>query len=388
LGVTIIKSERAGKYVSVLYGEMAYKAFEPVDLPPKPGIDINEELSLLIGKAHRELGRLDGISEQIPDIDMFVAMYVRKEALLSSQIEGTQATLDDILDPDIKENTNLEVQDVVNYIKAVQFAVAKLDELPLCNRLLKETHTVLMEGVRGQDKNPGEFRRSQNWIGPQGGSLKNAIYVPPTVESMERAMSDIERFMNEEDEMDPLVKIGLIHYQFETIHPYLDGNGRIGRMLITLWMMVHGLLKYPVLYISYYLKRNKVEYYDRVMDVRHKGHFEEWVRFFLNGIIASAEDACETIHVINQLNIENTAKIEALPGRKKTVNQLFNYVQRNPIIDIAKTSAALGVQYNTVAKAVDILVSLEILEQVNTFKRNRRFMYVQYLNALRKDTEL
>lgn len=381
-----MKSERAGKYVSVLYGEMAYKAFEPVVLPPKPTIDINDELSLLIGKAHRELGRLDGISEQIPDIDMFVAMYVRKEALLSSQIEGTQATLDDILDPDIEENTNLEVQDVVNYIKAIQFAVARLDELPLCNRLLKETHILLMEGVRSQDKNLGEFRRSQNWIGPQGGSLKNAIYVPPTVESMEYAMSELEKFMNEEDEMDPLLKIGLIHYQFETIHPYLDGNGRIGRMLITLWMMLQGLLKYPVLYISYYLKRNRVEYYDRLMDVRHKGHYEEWVSFFLKGIIASAEDACETIHVINKLNIENRAKIEALPGRKKTVIRLFNYVQRNPIIDIAKTSVALGVQYNTVAKAVDTLVALEILEQANSYKRNRRFMYSGYLDALRKDT--
>ncbi|MEX1028542.1 MAG: Fic family protein [Paenibacillaceae bacterium] len=317
---------------------------------------------------------------------IIVAMYVRKEALLSSQIEGTQATLDDILDPDIKENTNLEVQDVVNYIKAVQFAVTRLDELPLCNRLLKEIHIVLMEGVRGQDKNPGEFRRSQNWIGPQGGSLKNAIYIPPTLEIMEQAMSELEKFMNVEDALDPLLKIGLIHYQFETIHPYLDGNGRIGRMLITLWMMLHGLLKYPVLYISYYLKRNRVEYYDRLMDVRHKGHYEQWVRFFLNGIVASAEDACETIQVISKLNIANAAKIAALPRRNKTLIQLFDYVQRNPIIDIAKTSAALGVQYNTVAKAVDTLVNLEILEQVNTNKRNRRFMYAEYLDVLRKGT--
>lgn len=383
-----IQSERAGKYVRVLHGEMAYQAFEPKDLPPHPSIIINEELSLLIGKAHRELGRMDGISEQIPDMDMFVAMYVRKEALLSSQIEGTLATIDDILDPDIEENTNLEVQDVVNYIKAIQFAVAKFDELPLCNRLLNETHTILVEGIRGQDKNPGEFRRSQNWIGPQGGSLKHAIYVPPTVETMERAMSALEKFMNEPDEIDLLVKIGLIHYQFETIHPYLDGNGRIGRMLITLWMMVHGLLKYPVLYISYYLKRHRIEYYDRLMDVRYKGHYEKWLRFFLKGIIASAEDAYENIHIINKLNVRNMARIEALPGRKNTVIRLFQYVQRNPIIDIAKTSVALGVQYNTAAKAVETLVALEILELVNnSYKRNRRFMYSEYLEVLRKDTD-
>jgi Fic family protein len=381
-----IKSERAGKYVNVLHGEMAYKAFEPVALPPKPSLNIDEDLSLLMGKAHRVLGRLDGISEQIPDIDLFVAMYVRKEALLSSQIEGTQATLDDILDPDIEANTNLEVADVINYIKAMQFAIAKLEELPLCNRLLKEIHVILMDGVRGYEKNPGEFRRSQNWIRPQGGSLKNAVFVPPTKEGMERSMSELEKFMNDQEEMDPLLKLGLIHYQFETIHPFLDGNGRIGRMIITLWLILHGLIKYPVLYISYFFKRNRVEYYDRLMDVRLKGHFEEWLKFFLNGIIESAEDACDTIQVITKLNAENMEKIKALPGRKNSLLRLFNYIERNPIIDIAKTAEILGMQYNTAAKAVEKLVALEILEQVNSFKRNRRFAYNKYLNALRKDT--
>lgn len=383
-----IKSERSGKYVNVLYGEMAYKAFEPAILPPNPPINVNEELSLLMGKAQRVIGKLDGITEQIPDIDLFVAMYVRKEALLSSQIEGTQATLDDILDPDIENNTNLEVADVLNYIKAMQFAVSKLDELPLCNRLLKETHVVLMEGVRGQEKNPGEFRRSQNWIGPQGGSLKNAVFVPPTRENMENSMFELEKFMNVQDEMDPLLKIALIHYQFETIHPFLDGNGRIGRMLITLWMIQYSLLQYPVFYISYYFKRNRVEYYDRLMEVRLKGHFEEWLWFFLKAIIATAEDASENINIIHKLKGENVAKIKALPGRKDTVVNLFNYIERNPIIDIAKTSKELGLQYNTVAKAVEKLVALDILEQVNSFKRNRRFAYTQYLNVLRKDTQL
>ena len=381
-----IRSERAGKYVKVLSGEMAYQAFEPAIMPPNPPVKIDEEMSSVLGKAHRMLGKLDGISEQIPDIDLFVSMYVRKEALLSSQIEGTQATLEDILDPDIEENTNLEVADVINYIKAMQYALAKLDELPLCNRLLKETHVVLMEGVRGQEKNPGEFRRSQNWIGPQGGSLNNAVFVPPTKERMENCMSELEKFINEQDGIDPLLKIALIHYQLETIHPFLDGNGRIGRMLITLWLIVQELLKTPVLYISYYFKRNRVEYYDRLMDVRIKGHFEEWSKFFLRGIIASAEDACDTIEIITKLNATNMGKIKALPGRKETIIKLFNYLGRNPIIDIARTAEALGLQYNTVAKAVDKLVSLEILKQVNTYKRNRRFMYSEYLNVLRKDT--
>nr|WP_114298413.1 Fic family protein [Anaerobacterium chartisolvens] len=367
---------------------MSYKAFEPAPLPPLPHIKIDDEMTFLLSKAHRLVGRLDGISEQIPNIDLFVAMYVRKEALLSSQIEGTQATLDDILDPDIEENTNLDVADVVNYIKAMQFAISRLQELPLCNRLFKETHVVLMEGVRGQEKSPGEFRRSQNWIGPQGGNLKNAVFVPPTVEPMEKAMSDLEKFMNADDEIDPLIKAGLIHYQFETIHPFLDGNGRIGRMLITLWMIVQQLLKCPVLYISYFFKRNRIEYYDRLTDVRTKGHFEEWIRFFLNAVVDSASDACNTINELTNLHKVNYARIEALRGRKDTLFRLLNYIENNPIIYIAKTAQALGLQYNTVAKAVEKLVGLEIMKETTSFKRNRRFSYTQYLDYLRKDTQL
>jgi Fic family protein len=381
-----MQTERAGKYKNVLYGALAYKAFDVAPLPPNPQLIMDQEMSGLLGKANRILGKLDGISGQIPDVDLFVAMYVRKEALLSSQIEGTQATLDDILDPDIESNTNLEVIDVVNYIKAMQYAGDRLNELPLCNRLLKETHLLLMENVRGQEKSPGEFRITQNWIGPQGGNLKNAVFVPPTVEDMVLAMSDLEKFMNAEDDMDPLIKIGLIHYQFETIHPFLDGNGRIGRMLITLWLMEKKLLQYPVLYISYYFKRNRMEYYDRLSETRRKGHFEEWTRFFLNGVIASSEDAIETIGLIHSLNAENREKIESLSGRKDTVFKLFRYIERNPIIEISKTAVEMKMKYNTIAKAVEKLIEMNILEQMNTGKRNRRFAYSQYLDVLRKDT--
>ena len=381
-----MKSERGGQYITNLHGEMAYKAFRPACLPPDPSIDMDEEMISLMGQAHRMLGKLDGISEQIPDIDLFVAMYVRKEALLSSQLEGTQATFDDILDPEIEDNTNLDVADVINYIKTTQFALDRLIELPLCNRLMKQMHEVLMEGVRGQERNPGEFRRSQNWIGPQGGSLKDAIFVPPTKEVMEETMSDLEKFMNQKDEIDPLIKIGLIHYQFETIHPFLDGNGRIGRMLITLWLMLQGLLKYPVLYISYYLKRNRMEYYDRLMDVRLKGRFEQWTSFFLKAIIASAQDACETIELMNEIRRESVLKIEALKGRKGTLYKVYNYIERNPIIEIGKTARDLDLSYNAIANAVNRLMELEILEQVNSNKRNRRFAFYKYLNVLKKDT--
>jgi Fic family protein len=315
-------------------------------------------------------------------------LYVRKEALLSSQIEGTQASLDDILDPYIEENTNLDVTEVVNYIKATDYAMNRLQQLPICNRLLREMHEILMNSVRGQEKNPGEFRRSQNWIGPAGGNLKNAVFIPPNVDDMVQAMNDLELFIHADDEMDLLIKIGLVHYQFETIHPFLDGNGRLGRMLITLWLMERDILRYPVLYISYYLKRNRMEYYDRLNETRRKGNYEAWIGFFLQAMIDSARDAMETIQLVHQLNLENEAKIQTLPNRKVNALRLFRTIQRQPIIDISKTAQQWGVQYNTVAKAVDQLVQLSILEQVDTKKRNRQFVYAKYLDILRKDTEM
>lgn len=229
---------RAGYFKSNLSGEMAYQSFVPAPLPPAPPVDLgNEGLTLLI-QANRQLALLEGLATRIPNMDLFVSMYVRKEALLSSQIEGTQATLDDVLDPLLDENANRNVADVINYIKASEFAIKRLQELPLCNRLIKETHAVLMEGVRGQEKNPGEFRYSQNWIGGQGSTLKNARYIPPNPEDMNEAISDLEKYMNSEDGLDPLVRAALIHYQFETIHPFLDGNGRVGRLLIMRLMIV------------------------------------------------------------------------------------------------------------------------------------------------------
>ena len=232
---------------------------------------------------------------------LFVSMYVRKEALMSSQIEGTQATLEDIFDPMIEKNTNRNVADVVNYIKATEYAVKRLNTLPLCNRLIKETHAILMEDVRGQEKSPGEFRRSQNWIGGQGSTLKNARYIPPNPEDMNSAMSDLEKYMNSEDGLDFLIRAALIHYQFETIHPFLDGNGRVGRLLITLFLMEKKVLTTPALYISYFLKKNRVEYYDRMTEVRLKGNYEQWIRFFLLAINESAQDAIAAIDEITAL---------------------------------------------------------------------------------------
>ena len=259
-------NNRAGTYKNNLSGEMAYKSFMPSVLPPNPSIELDKDIIDLLVKANKQLALLEGISNRIPNIHLFISMYVRKEALMSSQIEGTQATLEDVLDPCLEENTNRPVGDVVNYIKATDYAISRLKELPLCNRLIKEAHEVLLSGVRGQNKSPGEFRHSQNWIGAAGCNLQNARYIPPSVEDMIQAMSDLEKYINGDDDLDVLIRAALIHYQFETIHPFLDGNGRIGRLLITLFLMEKKVLSTPALYISYFLKRNRIEYYDRIFN--------------------------------------------------------------------------------------------------------------------------
>jgi Fic family protein len=377
---------RAGEYKPNLTGEHQYKSYLPKPLPPHPPIALDEETIYLLSKANRSLGILEGISRQIPNVELFVSMYVRKEALLSSQIEGTQATLDDILDPNIEENINRNVADVINYIKASQCSSALLQELPLCNRLLRETHAILMQDVRGGEKTPGEFRRSQNWIGPAGSTLKDARYIPPAPADMIEAMSDLEKFINREDELDPLIKTALIHYQFETIHPFLDGNGRMGRLLIVLYLMEKKILSHATLYISYYLKRNRIEYYDRLNEVRAKGNFDQWIKFFLTATLESAQDAIKTIDELIKLHDKNYEAVQKTGKSAKTVMKVFNYLESNPIIDIKKTSAELKLSFNAVSNAVKNLVELGILRQTENVRRSRVFAYEDYLGILRKDT--
>jgi len=381
---------RAGFYRKNLTGEMAYNSFVPSPLPPVPPIALSsEELELLI-KANSELTLLEGLAIRIPNINLFVSMYVRKEALLSSQIEGTQATLDDIFDPLLDNNINADVSDVINYIKATEFAVNRLKELPLCNRLVKEIHAVLLENVRGQEKNPGEFRRSQNWIGGQGSTLKTARYIPPNLEDMENAMSDLEKYINADDGTAPLVKAALLHYQFETIHPFLDGNGRVGRLLITLFLLEKKVLTVPALYISYFLKRNRLEYYDRMMEVRKNGDYEQWIKFFLQAFVESAEDAIATIDKLKALHEKNFAILLTGISKRQLENagKLFTYLEANPIIDITKTAQQLDLAYNTTSRLIGAFVKLGLLRQTNTKNKNRVYAYEEYLQILRKGTEL
>lgn len=379
-------SNRAGTYRNNLSGDMAYKSFIPNPLPPKPELEIDSDLLDLLIESSRKLAELDGVAKRIPNINLFVSMYVRKEALMSSQIEGTQATLEDVFDPMLDTNTNRDVADVVNYIKATVYAVDRLKTLPLCNRLLRETHAVLMENVRGQEKNPGEFRTSQNWIGGQGSTIKNARYIPPCPEDMDNAISKLEKYINVNDTYDVLIQAALIHYQFETIHPFLDGNGRIGRLLITLYLIEKGALSAPALYISYFLKKNRVEYYDRMSEVRTKGNYEQWVRFFLQAIKECAEDGILTIDKLDELHKKNLTIINSMGGRVKNTLLMFNYIETNPIIDIRKTSQALGVAYNTIATQVKRLIDAGILIQTDSASRNRTFSYKEYLDILRDGT--
>lgn len=377
---------RAGQYIMNLSGEAAYRSFKPTPLPPV--VEMDAELVASLTQATKALATLDTLSSYIPNVNLFISMYVRKEALLSSQIEGTQATLEDVLDPLIEKNVNQNVSDVVNYIKATEYALQRREELPLCNRLLKEVHAILMEGVRGQEKNPGEFRVSQNWIGAAGSTLKNARYIPPAPQDMMEAMSDLEKYINGHDNLDVLIQAALIHYQFETIHPFLDGNGRIGRLLITLFLMEKKALQTPALYISYFLKKNRIEYYDRMSEVRSKNNYEQWIKFFLSAVKESAEDAITTVHALSGLHDDNVKKIDGMGRAAGTTRRVFDYLEQNPIIDMRKTSEALELSFSAVSAAVKRLEKANILVQTNNVNRNRVYCYEEYMRILRKDTEL
>ena len=369
---------------------MTYYSFCPRKLPPNPGVFIDKELTALVIDAHKTLAVLDDRALHLPDMNLFVSMYVQKEALLSSQIEGTQATLEDIFDPNRDANINADVGDVVNYVNATNYAIQRLESLPLCNRLLLETHKVLLSGVRGQEKNPGEFRRSQNWIGGQGSTIKTARYIPPNVPDMSESLADLETYINESDEYDPLINVALIHYQFESIHPFLDGNGRIGRLLIVLYLLEKKIIHTPALYLSYYLKENRVEYYDRMTAVRDTGNYEQWIQFFLKGIVVSGKSAIETADELIRIKNKDRDIILKAGFTKRTedsVCTIFEYTLSHPLIDIPNTAQYVGLAYNTVKTAIDNLEKLGILRQVTTQARNKVFAYDAYLEILKKGTE-
>ena len=323
---------RAGKYVKQLEG---YRAFVPAPLPPSPPLEMDRELTRLLSEADHALGRLDGVTSIFPNPDLFVSMYVRHEAVLSSQIEGTQSTLEDVLQFEIDASGQehpKDVEEVVNYVRAMNYGLKRLNELPLSLRLIREIHGELLKGVRGANRTPGEFRRSQNWIGPANCTLATATFVPPPVHEMQAALDNLEKFLHETTAFPTLIVCGLAHAQFETIHPFLDGNGRVGRLLITFLLCQRGILKFPLLYLSHYLKFHRAEYYDRLMAVRNDGHWEAWLKFFLRGVGEVSRSATETARRILELRQKHLALVRnKVPNQANAVG-LLDYLFEQPIV--------------------------------------------------------
>ncbi len=384
-----LESKRAGMVMNTTRG---YSAFIPAKLPPDPPIVIDSEMQKLLSLADLKLGRLDGITQILPNPELFVAMYVKKEAVLSSQIEGTQASLVDVLNTPSSETNDRaynEVIEVVNYVNAMNWGLQNLSTLPLSLRLIRNIHKILLEDVRGSNKNPGEFRKTQNWIGPQGCTLETATFIPPTVVEMEKAMADLENYMYEDDDVPALIKIALIHAQFESIHPFLDGNGRMGRLLITFWLCQQEILTHPLLYLSYYFKQNRLEYYDRLMAVRTKGDWENWIKFFLRGIASVSDEATESAKKIIGLQSKYSEMLLQNDKSNNNYTVLLNLLFERPIITKKEISETLGISLPTANTIVETFCNLGILyDKTPDKKRYKTFVFGEYLAILQKGTEL
>lgn len=374
------RSARAGHYENQPSG---YRAFIPATLPPQPAVDLSGELQRLLLAADLAMGRLDGSVLTLPNPDLFVFMYVRKEAVLSSQIEGTQSSLQDLLAAEAKlHDMNLprDVDEVVNYVRAMNHGVARLGELPVSVRLIREIHSELMRGLRGGRLQPGELRRSQNWIGPAGSTLATATFVPPPHGVLPQALGDLEKFLHTDHSLPPLVKIGLAHLQFETIHPFLDGNGRVGRLLITFLLTEWGVLHKPVLYLSHYFKQHRQSYYEHLQSVRDRGTWEQWMGFFLQGVIEVAVEAAETARRILQLREQHRAAITEQLGRAagnghRVLETLFD----RPIVAVHDVQQLTGTTYAAANTLVSRLARLGVLQEMTGNARNRRFRYTPYI---------
>ena len=371
-------STRAGRIVAQSTG---YAAFVPAPLPPQPPIAFDHALAALLSEADVALGRLDGVTSILPNPDLFVAMYVRQEAVLSSQIEGTQASLTDVLQFEVAEEGEphlADVAEVVNYVRAMHHGLGRLSELPLSLRLIREIHGELMQGVRGQERSPGDFRRSQNWIGPGGSTLASAAFVPPPPDDMREALANLESFLHDET-LPPLVHAAIAHAQFETIHPFLDGNGRVGRLLITFLLCHRGVLNKPLLYLSHYLKQHRAEYYDRLQAIRLDGRWEEWVGFFLRGIAHVAREATDTARKIVKLRESHRERLAAEGKASGNLLRALDFLFEQPIVTVRFLQAQLGVTFATANKVVGRLAELDVVKERTGHARNRRFAYDPYL---------
>lgn len=371
-------SNRAGRFVGQPSG---YRAFIPGPLPPDPAIEIDLDMVTLLSDADRALGRLDGIVKLVPDPDFFVAMYVRREAVLSSQIEGTQSTLEDLLAAELGPSARPvpdDVEEIVNYVSAMNYGLNRLGELPLSLRLIREIHKELLSGGRGAHATAGEFRTTQNWIGPPGATLAKATFVPPPAPEMNDALSDFEKYLHADSGLPLLIDVGLAHAQFESVHPFLDGNGRVGRLLITFMLVQREALRAPLLYLSYYFKLHRAEYYDRLMAVRQRGDWEGWIRFFLEGVAETATEATRTAEQIFDLRERHRGQvIEHQLGQNAL--RLISLLFARPVIDVNLVRSELDIAWGTANKLVGQFEEQGLLREITGQKRSRIFRYDPYL---------
>ena len=380
-------NSRMGQYLKLSAGGEVYHAYIPQPLPPKPPINM-EKIYPLLDKANVALGRLDGISNILSNSDLFLYLFIRKEAVLSSQIEGTQSSLSDLLMYENKETPHVPTYDVIEvsrYVAAMEHGLKRLkkDRFPLSLRLIREIHEILLHPGRGSDKHPGEFRRSQNWIG--GTRPGNAKFVPPPPEKLMELLGDFEKFLHDKvHQMPTLIKAALVHVQFETLHPFLDGNGRLGRLLITFLLCVEGVLEKPLLYLSLYFKMHRQQYYNYLQLVRETGDWESWIQFFLEGVIVTTEQALQTAQEIMQLFKKDTQKIESLGRPAASALKVHSYLQQHPTSDIAKIAHCCHMSTPTMTKSLQHLISLGIVQEITGKKRRRVYQYKEYVDILNR----
>ncbi|MFY0650994.1 MAG: Fic family protein [Cyclobacteriaceae bacterium] len=371
----------SGKYIK----QGSYRSFQPAKISREWQID-NMELLKLLSQADRQLGRLDMYSEYIPNIDLFISMHVLKEATQSSKIEGTKTNIEEALldKEDISEEKRDDWEEVQNYISALKMAINKLEELPFSSRLIKQTHKTLLSGVRGKHKLPGEFRTSQNWIG--GATISDATFIPPIHPTIDEYMSDLEKFAHSQDYYFPeLLKIALIHYQFETIHPFLDGNGRVGRLMITLYLVEKGILKKPILYLSDFFERNRSIYYDNLMRVREKNDIIQWFKFFLVGVVETAKSSISTFDKILKLQQDIETRIQSLGSRSTNANSIVKELYQHPIIYAQKAKEYTGLSLPSIYKLLEDLESLKILDEVTGGKRGKIYFFREYISLFSEE---
>lgn len=369
----------AGQHIN----QGTFKSFQPEKINRQWGLESMELINLL-SEADRQLGRLDMYSEYIPNIDLFIHLHIAKEATKSSKIEGTKTSIEDVLleKEDVDEEKRDDWEEVQNYISALNLAIDRLNKLPFSSRLIKETHKTLLKGVRGKHKLPGEFRSSQNWIG--GASINDAVFIPPVFNSIHEYMGDLENFAhNNEFYFPDLLKIALIHYQFETIHPFLDGNGRVGRLMITLYLVEKGILKKPILYLSDFFERNRTLYYDNLTRVREKNDITQWFKFFLVGIQETAKSSIKTFDGILKLKKEIEIQIQQLGSRANNAQIIINYLFQQPIINAQQTKELINLSNPSIYKLLDDLERLKILEEVTGGKRGKLYIFEKYISLFR-----